>query len=396
MSPVNYNKGMMKFEFVLCLEWIYTASMANVRAQHTAAVLSNGKVLIVGGFSMSGFLFPTELYDPSTQAWTPTGSIHYGRRFHAISELLDGKVLVTGGYGETNGSMFTNSVELYDPISENWTFMQSMHQIRYGHTASTLLNGKVLVVGGVYDNRHSSNSAELYDPSTGLWTMTGNITQKRAFHTASILFDGRVLIVGGIIDQSYPTKTSELYDPSTGLWTAIGNISEARIGHTAVTLKNGKVLIIGGIGESDFGTNRTELYDPSTGQWTLTGEMKYSRIFHTASLLHNGNVLVAGGDNRTNGDIAPINTTEIYNSSTGIWTNVQEMGTSREGHTASVLHNGNVLVAGGVRSNGELIRTAELFVSSAVAKFLPSRILEFCYSVLIIASFLDFVRSKIL
>ena len=365
MSPVNYNKGMMKFEFVLCLEWIYTASMANVRATHTAAVLSNGKVLIVDGGDGGTIetLASTELYDPSTQVWTPTGSMHYGRRFHAMSELLDGKVLVTGGDGETNGSTFDNSVELYDPMSGNWTLIQSMHENRVCHTASTLLNGKVLVVGGFNDNDNVSNTAELYDPSTGLWTMTGNMTQKRAFHTASILFDGRVLIVGGIIDQSYPTKTSELYDPSTGLWTAIGNISEARIGHTAVTLKNGKVLIIGGIGESDFGTNRTELYDPSTGQWTLTGDIKYSRTFHTASLLHNGNVLVAGGEVDPNAETTPIKTTEIYDSSTGIWMSVQKMGTPRVWHTASVLHNGYVLVAGGARSDNEILRTAELFVS---------------------------------
>jgi len=364
MSPVNYNKGMMKFEFVLCLEWIYTASMANIRALHTAAVLSNGKVLIVGGLSMSEFLFLTELYDPSTQAWTPTGSIHYGRRFHAMSELLDGKVLVTGGDGETNGSTFDNSVELYDPMSGNWTLIQSMNENRIYHTASTLLNGKVLVVGGFNDNGNVSNTAELYDPSTELWTMTGNMTQKRAFHTASILFDGRALVVGGMTNVSYTTKTSELCDPSTGLWTSTGDISQALAGHAAVTLKNGKVLIIGGIGGNEIVMNRTELYDPSTGLWTLTGDMKYPRIFHTASLLHNGNVLVAGGEVYYNGDIAPINTTEIYYSSTGIWTSVQEMGTPRSLHTASVLHNGYVLVAGGFRSNNEIVRTAELFVSS--------------------------------
>ena len=363
MSPVKYNKGMMKFEFVLCLEWIYTASMANVRAMHTAAVLSNGKVLIVGGLSMSGFLLPTELYDSSTQAWTPTGSMRYGRRFHAMSELLDGKVLVTGGEGETNGSMFTNSVELYDPISENWTSMQSMHQIRYSHTASTLLNGKVLVVGGFHGFSKVSNTAELYDPSTGLWTMTGNMTQERAMHTASVLPDGRVLVVGGMTSESDITKTSELYDPSTGLWTATGHISQARIFYAAVTLKNGKVLIMGGVDGNEIVMNRTELYDPSTGRWTLTGYMKYPRVFHTASLLHNGNVLVAGGEAYYNAVIIPMNTTEIYNSSAGIWTSVQEMGTLRMYHTASVLHNGYVLVAGGVRSNDEIVRTAELFVS---------------------------------
>ena len=368
MSPVNYNKGMMKFEFVLCLEWIYTASMANIRALHTAAVLSNGKVLIVGGYGgMSESLASTELYDPSTQVWSPTGSIHYGRRLYAMSELLDGKVLVTGGDGETNGSTFDNSAELYDPMSGNWTLIQSMHENRICHTASTLLNGKVLVVGGFNDNGKVSNTAELYDPSTGLWTMTGNMTQKRAFHTASVLFDGRVLVVGGMTNESDLRKTSELYDPSTGLWTSTGNISQTRAAHAAVTLKNGKVLIIGGIGESDFGMNRTELYDPSTGLWTFTGEMKYSRIFHTASLLHNGNVLVTGGEVYYESSFIALNTADIYNSSTGIWTSVQEMGTPRLFHTASVLHNGYVLVAGGFRTYDEpreAVRTAELFVSS--------------------------------
>ncbi|CAF4314768.1 unnamed protein product [Rotaria sordida] len=84
-----------------------------------------------------------------------------------------------------------------------------MINVRYGHTASVLTNGKVLVTGGWGSIVDSVNSTELYDPSTGTWTMTGSMNNARSLHTASILTNGNVLVTGGY--NVFILNSSELY-----------------------------------------------------------------------------------------------------------------------------------------------------------------------------------------
>ncbi|CAF1415661.1 unnamed protein product [Adineta ricciae] len=186
-----------------------------------------------------------------------------------------------------------------------WSMTGSMNVARYAHTASTLLDGKVLVTGGYFSGRYL-NSVEQYDPSTGVWIQTGNMNVARGLHTASTLLNGKVLVTGGIGNSGY-LNSAELYDPSTGVWTQTGNMSFARGYHTASTLLDGKVLVTGGVGSSDY-LNSAELYDPSTGVWTQTGNMSFARERHTASTLLDGKVLVTGGYNGT----IVLNSTELY------------------------------------------------------------------------------------
>ena len=168
--------------------------------------------------------------------------------------------------------------------------------------------------------------------AVGTWTVTSSMITARAEFTATLLPNGRVLVAGGIPDNTEQVQlaSAELYDPSTGKWSATGSMSTPRSKHTATLLANGKVLVAGGFcaplgpgggatkgcpaqEDLDGAIANAELYDPATGKWTATGSMSTARFLHTATLLADGNVLVAGAEHR-DGILA---SAEIYTQARG-------------------------------------------------------------------------------
>ena len=132
------------------------------------------------------------------------------------------------------------------------------------------------------------------DPASGTWTVTGSLNTARYYHTATLLLNGMVLVAGGIDNDLNALDSAELYDPTSGTWTVTGSLNTARIAHTATLLSNGMVLVAGGF-DSDLNVSASaELYDHANGTWTLTGSLNTARDIHTATLLPNGMVLVAG------------------------------------------------------------------------------------------------------
>ncbi len=167
----------------------------------------------------------------------------------------------------------------------------------------------------------------------------------RFLHTATLLQNGKVLIVGGILlSSSDPAATAEVYDQATGIFAMTGAMATAREQHTATLLADGRVLIAGGTTSTGTGdlhpTATAEVYDPSTGSFSVTGSMAEARSLHTATLLPNEEVLVAGGGDDNS-------TAEVYDPTTGSFSITGGMEIGRSGHTATLLPNGSVLVAGG-------------------------------------------------
>ncbi len=119
---------------------------------------------------------------------------------------------------------------------------------RYSHTATLLLNGKILVAGGS-DNSGTLTSAELYDPVSGAWSPTGSLTQARENHSATLLPNGKVLVTGGYNSTSGDLASAEVYDPATGTWSITGSLTTARELHTATLLSTGQVLVTGDASE---------------------------------------------------------------------------------------------------------------------------------------------------
>lgn len=237
---------------------------------------------------------------------------------------------------------------------------------RLNHSATLLDNGLVLVVAGALCTPFCSTLAtsELYNPATQAFSATGGLSGPRSSHTATLLKNGMVLIAGGEL-SGFSLATAELYDPATGTFTATGNLNVPRHNHTATLLNDGTVLIAGGA--SRIGRNAptkvpcAEVYNPAAKSFRLTGCLGTPRDEHTATLLNNGKVLIAGGKaNPPGGYLA---SAELYNPATGVFTPTGTMGKPSYLHTAILLKNGMVLIAGGVDpGNGpDAIADTELY-----------------------------------
>jgi hypothetical protein len=181
------------------------------------------------------------------------------------------------------------------------------------------------------------------------------MTIPRSFFTTTLLKNGKVLAVGGRVHAGpdyFDFKAiayADLYDPATQKWSASGTMAVSRTDHAAVLLSSGKVLVAGGTTVDFNGVTvaSAELYDPASGMWTGTGNMLLGRERHTATVLRNGKVLVAGGDtyDGVNSDI--VTECELYDPGLGTWSVTASMGTPRFGAKAALLRDGRVLEAGG-------------------------------------------------
>ena len=352
--------------------WLNTGSLTKTRSRHTATLLPYGKLLVTGGTNnIDGSLATTELYDPVSGTWNTTGPLATPRDSHTATLLPNGKLLVAGGYNDYDGS-YLASAELYDPGTGTWTATGSLASARRDHTAALLPNGKVLVAGGYNGSGNNRlSSAELYDPATGTWTSAGMLSSARSNHTTTLLPNGRVLVAGGTGSGGNSLSSAEVYDPATSIWTATGSLTAARFGHTATLLPSGKLLVEGGhngsanfIGAGDIGfLSSAEIYDPATGNWgSYTGWLATARYQHTATLLPNGKLLIAGGAgiNSAKTGSASLASVELYEPAIGNWTVTGAFATTRTNHTATLLPNGKILVAGGVGGSGYLA-SAELY-----------------------------------
>jgi len=175
--------------------WMYTGSLNTARPGHTATLLPNGKVLVVGGYS-AGLLESAELYDPSTGTWSFTGSLNVLRAGYTATLLGNGKVLVAGGNAISGSqqSDLTKTAELYDPATGKWTLTTNLGEHHFGHAAMLLQDGKVLVAGGCTDPDCTFlilGSAEVYDPNTARWTVTGSLAVPRDSLNLTTLPSGR-------------------------------------------------------------------------------------------------------------------------------------------------------------------------------------------------------------
>jgi Galactose oxidase, central domain len=341
--------------------WANTGRMNTGRTDHTATLLPNGQVLVAGGIDASATpLASAELYNPATGIWTGTGSMAEAREGHTATLLPNGEVLVAGG--STNLASCSSTAELYNPSTGRWATTGSMTGARCYHNATLLPNGQVLVAGGEVAafNGDSLASAELYNPSKGTWRATGSLNVSRYGAPAALLSRGEALVAGGInfTNSTYTLLAStELYNPSQGDWMLAPSLNSTTPTPTATLLGNSDVLVVGG---------PSEFSDPSVRIWNNTGSYPKVALVgggHAATLLGTGKVLVTGTRCNYSG-CSHVATSGcfLYDFSGNSWSITGSMNQARVNHTATLLPNGQVLVAGGqFGTNLNVLASAELY-----------------------------------
>jgi hypothetical protein len=363
-------------------------AMTSPRADAAAIRLRDGRILICGGTAtgeVGGVLASAELYDPAARTFAPTGSMTVQRAGHTITMLQDGRVLVVGGVQNAGFRSQLASAEIYDPGTGTFSATGSMAVPREGHTATMLRDGRVLIVGGSDNGVHTLDTAEVYDPSSGNFSRAGHLKQPRIAHVAALLGTGKVLIAGGgrggMPGGYISYDTAEMYDPANRQFTLMGaHMNSDRVGAAAVKLNDGRVLIVGGKSgrvvtsrHSNLASltplNTAEVYDPEVGAFVKTGNMSAVHYLPTVTKIDNGDVLVVGGWTIRGPLVVGMRDAELYQPETNRFAHVDPMNVARLENTATLMSDGEVLVAGGVDGKS-LIGASVEFYSPTQYRFL--------------------------
>lgn len=340
MSPITYN----------------VASLGTPRRYATATVLGNGKVLVAGGSDSMNTFATAEVYDPATDQWSAAGQMTgspANRDRHTATLLSNGKVMVVGGL---NGMGVNNTSSFYDPNTNAWTAGPNISRYRYGHTATTLNDGRVLVVGG-YGGGVYHNSAEIYTPVTNSWSNTSNMIVARYGATATLLADGRVLVVGGTPGTYLDSVgSSEIYNPATGTWSSGPSLSTARYAHLATKLSNGCVLVVGGVDTSQ-NVPAAERWCPAWSSFQAIAGNAAKRVEATMATLSDNRVVVAGG---RDGAGVVLSNIDIYDPVTNTWQTTDALKVARSRHAAVRLNGDRLLFMGGTGTTNAPLSNVEI------------------------------------
>jgi len=324
-------------------------------------LLPNMKVPIIDKSNLYRVTFQT----PGTFAYTLENLPDF-RGMAATAKLDDGSILIAGGLVNTGGpTAASDEILIYKPNLEAFSYMPcTLPSPRSEMTATTLHDGRVLLLGGLDSAGATTGSAWILDPvaSTISNAGSGSMSKKRFLYEKALLDDGRVIIMGGCTDATdeitiYESleETTEIYDPVTNQFTAGPKMGDPRGGFTATKLDNGEVLIAGGLSYYTFIIKIPEIldtariYTPNTGigSFSNTGDMGIVRGAHGAKLLSNGNVLIISGGTGTFVSYSLTDSCEVYNTSTGKFISTGDMIDGRVSPAIALLPDGTIIAMGG-------------------------------------------------
>ena len=368
---------------------IVTPDLAVGRFGHQAVLLDDGRVLVGGGFS--GFAnnnviapFPlglVQIYNPTTGLWWIPEPLEGPAITYSTAKLADGRVLFVGVQGESEEHIAATA-SFFDPDTNSFTQQPGPALPRLFPEVVLLRDGRALVAGGLdvsdffdsqspYSRPKNVDSVEVFDPQTGVWEQAAAMNSTAEEQRVTLLRDGRVLAVTVNTDPNIdpteePTVRMDIYDPSIDSWTRINSAGNVGTEPEEAVLQDGRVLFTntmqpgpssGGLqsGRTDIGRNEAATamtYDPVTGVWASAGQMSHWRVGHALTLLADGRVLATGGlDPLQSSDLsgyALYAATEIFDPGENSWSPGPDLTEPRREHTATLMPDGRVLVAGGI------------------------------------------------
>ncbi|XP_071497616.1 kelch-like protein 28 [Diadema antillarum] len=249
--------------------WREVASLS-CRRQECAAAVVNQNLYVIGGVrcqlrngnSYRCYDNGVERWQPETNAWSTVASMHMCRSNHGVA-VLDGRIYALGGY---NGESYMKSVEYYCPKSNQWRAATPMLDSRSIFTTA-VVDGKIYAIGGYGPNYLSS--MERYDPDKDAWEKAAPLNDRRINFGVAVLH-GFIYIVGGHNGEQYLSSV-ERYDPHQNSWKSMSPMGIPRTG-LGVTVMGGHIYAAGGHSGAAY-LDRVERYDPFTDTWTLVKAM---------------------------------------------------------------------------------------------------------------------------
>jgi hypothetical protein len=332
-------------------EFTLVGAMHAVRTGQAAALLNDGRVLLVGGTANKS----AEVFDPHTDSFVSTGDMGTARTGGTTATVLtDGKVLVAGGTDASYAMNPESAAELFDPSTRVFEAVGSLREARTSAVAALLPDGSVLIAGGTGSDGLPLATAERYDPSKGTFGAIASMHVARSGPMVATLSDGRILIAGGTDGSSKPLASAEIFDPKTRTFAKVGSMAVGRVDGSAVTLLNGKVLILGGNASmvSESPISQMEEFDPRTSRFETSTALLEGRDGQAAVLLKGGRVLVVGGGRDNKAEL--LDADSLTPHFTGA------LHFPRSSLSATRLDDGKVLVAGGVLGS-DGVTSAELY-----------------------------------
>jgi Kelch motif len=334
------DKGAVSAEVtVRTAAFVPVAPMHTPRSGATATLLFDGKILVTGGDTGSGPTDTAEVFDPATNAFTPTaGPMAVARQGHLARLLASGEVVIMGGRGAAGALA---SAELWSPATGTFSSLGNLTAAREGFTANLLGSGRHLLAGGA-----SSSSSEVFSGSIFTFTRGPTPARARAFHSAASLAGGgvvRVYLTGGTDLAGALVPSTEFYDDGAASFTVGPDLLEPRADHASMLVGQDKVLVLGGRNAS--GALRSlETVDFAAKTRAPAGELAEARSAFLLEVLSDGRLLLVGGLSSAG---APLASTEILEPSTGALLAGPSLGVARGRACSSSTFDGRLLVAGG-------------------------------------------------
>jgi hypothetical protein len=331
--------------------WRAAGSLAVGRYAPGAVLLSDGRALVAGGYSFETDRThaTSDVYDPASGRWAEGPTMRADRNFPLVLELPGGDALFAAGFRRRGGT--TAAVERLAAGVHHFRPGPDAAEERELGSVTRLADGRYLLTGGYSTVRNTTlDSAEIYDPARDRFSLlTSRLHHPRFGHTGVLLPDGRVLIAGGkLLADNADVLPAELFDPAAGSFAVTGSVAVGRDRCSAWLLPGGKQVLVAGGAAREGGTapaRRCEVYDVAAGRFERGPELLRDRMAHTATLLPDGRVLLAGG--WSDSEKATTRETELWDPARGRFLPAGTTQHGRHDHAAVLLKDGRVLIAGG-------------------------------------------------